>query len=140
MKSHIIIMVNKPAIPASAQVCDAIHGLGYIVDTQVGFSGYRIDLAVVHPSNPHSYIMGIECDGATFHSARSARERDVARQRFLEAHGWTIERVWSRNWWRNRQGEIHRLKGRIDELAGADRGLVGGETPSPGVSDGQSGP
>ena len=63
-------------------------------------------------------MLGIECDGATFHSARSARERDVARQAFMEAHGWTIERVWSRNWWRDRGGEVRRLKARIDALAG----------------------
>ena len=93
--------------------------LGYRVDTQVGFSGYRIDLAVLDPRDPHRYLLGIECDGATFHSAKSVRERDVMRQQFLEAKGWRIERIWSRNWWRNPDHEINRIKSRIDKLISA---------------------
>ncbi|WP_332700211.1 DUF559 domain-containing protein, partial [Halalkalibacter lacteus] len=67
--------------------------LGYKVDTQVGMSGYRIDLAIIHPNDPHRYILGVECDGAMYHSSKNAKERDVYRQRFLENRGWTIERI-----------------------------------------------
>ncbi len=88
----------------------------YKIDTQVGLSGYRIDLAVVHPSDPTRYILGIECDGASFHSAKSTRERDVGRQEFLEGRGWKIERIWSTNWWRDPQKEIDRIIARIEEL------------------------
>ena len=105
--------------PLETQVRQALEALGHKVDSQVGFSGYRIDLAVVDPKDDSRYVIGIECDGATFHSAKSARERDVGRQRFLEDRGWTIERVWSRNWWRDRQGEIARLERRIGELSKA---------------------
>lgn len=100
-----------------SQVCDALRALGYEVDTQVGFSGYRVDLAVVHPQDPRQYVLGIECDGAMFHSARSCRERDVTRRRYLEERGWTMERIWSRNWWRNRQTELDRIHHRIQGLA-----------------------
>ncbi len=103
--------------PLEAQVRQALEALGYQVESQVGFSGYRIDLAVIDPKDDSRYAIGIECDGKTFHSARSARERDVDRQKFLEDRGWTIERVWSRNWWRDRQGEIARLQRRIGELS-----------------------
>jgi very-short-patch-repair endonuclease len=103
--------------PLEAQVREALEALGHKVESQVGFSGYRIDLAVVDPKDDSRYVIGIECDGATFHSAKSARERDVGRQKFLEDRGWTIERVWSRNWWRDRQGEIARLQRRILELS-----------------------
>lgn len=90
--------------------------LGYKVNTQVGHSGYRIDLAIVHPDQPSKYILGIECDGAMFHSAKSTRERDVDRQEFLEKRGWIIERIWSTNWWRNPEREIQRIKQRVEEL------------------------
>ena len=82
-------------------ICDSLTAQGYKVVTQVGYSGYRIDLAVVHPDDPSRYILGIECDGAMFHSARSTRERDVTRQEFLENRGWIIERIWSTNWWKD---------------------------------------
>ena len=65
-------------------VYNKLRSLNYEVDSQVGYSGYKIDLAVVHPDDPNKYILAIECDGASFHSAKSVRERDVVRQEFLE--------------------------------------------------------
>lgn len=103
--------------PFEQQVCDALRRRGYDVDTQVGVSGYRIDLAVVHPGDPERYILGIECDGAMYHSSRDARERDVYRQEFLESRGWTILRIWSRNWWRNPARELERIEHQIRKLA-----------------------
>lgn len=109
------------------EVHTALERRGHRVHTQVGFSGYRIDLAVVHPADENRYVLGIECDGASFHSARSVRERDVMRQRFLEGKGWEIERVWSSRWWRDREAVLDRLDRRISELAaGAPGGGPGG--------------
>lgn len=107
-------------------VCERLRAGGHKVDTQVGFSGYRIDLAVVDPDDKGRYLLGIECDGAAFHSARSVRERDVMRQKFLEGKGWVMERVWSRNWWRNPDAEVRRLEARIHELSGGEAGLQHG--------------
>jgi very-short-patch-repair endonuclease len=101
------------------QVYDELLKLGYKVDTQVGASQYRIDLSVVHPDHPSQYIVGIECDGATYHSSKSARERDVYRQKFLEKMGWKILRIWSRNWWINPEREIQRIHQEIQRLQNA---------------------
>src|SRR5699024_7181897 len=95
--------------PFEEEVYEKLTDIGYKVDIQVGMSGYRIDMAVIHPDQPHRYILGIECDGAMYHSAPSARERDVYRQRFLESKGWTITRIWSRNWWKDAAVEIERI-------------------------------
>ena len=103
------------------QLGEALRAQGLTVEEKVGFSGYKIDLAIVDPNDATRYVMGIETDGATFQTARSARERDVVRQKFLEDRGWTIERVWSRNWWRNRQGEIDRLQARAKALSEENR-------------------
>ncbi len=100
--------------PFEEQVYNRLTDLGYTIDTQIGMSGYKIDLAVVHPDEPQRYIIGIECDGAMYHSSTSAKERDVYRQRFLESRNWTIERIWSRNWWRNPDAEIERIQQRIE--------------------------
>jgi very-short-patch-repair endonuclease len=110
--------------PFEEMVHDHLTQLGYTVDTQVGYSGYKIDLAVVHPDEPFRYIIAIECDGATFHSAKSTRERDVMRQEFLESRGWVVERIWSRNWWRNPRGEIERIRDRIEGLRGQSAGRI----------------
>ncbi|MFY4776155.1 AAA domain-containing protein [Metabacillus sp. RGM 3146] len=102
--------------PFEEQVYQQLRNLGYEVTTQVGMSGYRIDMAVVHPNDRSRYILGVECDGAMYHSSPSARERDVYRQRYLESRGWKIERIWSRNWWKNPVNEVERIDQRIKEI------------------------
>ncbi|HWD41720.1 MAG TPA: DUF4011 domain-containing protein [Fimbriimonas sp.] len=95
--------------PFEEEVGDALRDNGYEVHCQVGSEGFRIDLAVVDPSRPGRYVLGIECDGATYHSARSARDRDKLRQMVLENRGWRMHRIWSHDWWQDRDGETERL-------------------------------
>ncbi|WP_165875943.1 AAA domain-containing protein [Hazenella coriacea] len=102
--------------PFEVEVCEALREIGYQVDTQIGVSGYRIDLGIVHPKEPTHYILGIECDGSSYHSSPFAKERDLYRQEFLETRGWKIQRIWSRNWWRNPSTEIERIDRIIKEM------------------------
>lgn len=76
---------------------------GFKVDAQIGVGSFKIDLAVRDPRNPTGYAIGIECDGASYHSSRSARDRDILRQEILEGMGWKLHRVWSTDWFRNRE-------------------------------------
>lgn len=87
---------------------------GYKLSTQVGCSGYRIDMAVKHPTLNGRYVLGIECDGASYHSARTARERDRLRQDILESMGWKIYRIWSTDWIKDPVTEGQRLVEVID--------------------------
>jgi len=96
------------------EVYDQLTARGYIVDTQVGVSGYRIDMAIYDPQRS-KYILGIECDGAAYHSSKSARERDIFRQKYLESRGWKILRIWSRDWWENSTGEIDKIAAVIQQ-------------------------
>ncbi|TSI02648.1 AAA domain-containing protein [Lysinibacillus sp. BW-2-10] len=116
VNTHVIQQSLHFDSPFEEQVYAQLRNLGYELTTQVGMSGYRIDMAVVHPNDRSRYILGIECDGAMYHSSPSARERDVYRQRYLESRGWTIERIWSRNWWKDPSGELERIERRIKEL------------------------
>jgi len=90
-------------------VGSALALAGYTVHDQVGVSGYKIDLGIRHADYPHGYIAGIEWDGATYHSAKSARDRDLLRQQQLERLGWTIFRVWSTDWFADADGEMNKL-------------------------------
>tara|TARA_R100001377_G_scaffold85169_2_gene70622 strand:+ start:1298 stop:6019 length:4722 start_codon:yes stop_codon:yes gene_type:complete len=96
--------------PFEEDVSDVIIGMGYLADPQVGSSGFKIDLGVRHPDSPGTYILAVECDGATYHSALWARERDRLRQDVLEHLGWQFHRIWSTDWFYNRQAEIDRLR------------------------------
>lgn len=92
------------------QVCERLQTAGYNVKRQIGASGFRVDLAVSDPDKPGRFTLGIECDGAQFHSSRSARDRDRLRQQVLEAHGWIIHRVWSADWYMRPQAELKKIE------------------------------
>jgi very-short-patch-repair endonuclease len=91
-------------------VLDELMKRGWRVDAQVGCSGYRIDLAVRDPEAPGRYLLGVECDGANYHSAKSARDRDRLRQAVLEGLGWRLHRIWSTDWWLQRPNEIAKIE------------------------------
>lgn len=95
--------------PFEESVQEVLVKHGFHVDNQVGVAGFFIDLAIVDPEKPGRYLLGLECDGATYHSAPSARDRDRLRQEILEAHGWTIHRIWSTDWFQRCKNETDRL-------------------------------
>ncbi|WP_428380920.1 DUF4011 domain-containing protein [Nevskia ramosa] len=94
---------RDPDSPFEMEVISVLRDAGFSVHPQVGCSGYRLDIGVVDQGAPGRYIIGVECDGATYHSMASARDRDRLRQYVLEGLGWTLVRVWSTDWWLNRQ-------------------------------------
>ena len=87
--------------PFEEAVAEALRSKGWEVRTQIGVSGFRVDLGVVHPDSAGSYLAGIECDGVGYHSSATARDRDKLRQAVLEGLGWKILRIWSTDWFRN---------------------------------------
>jgi very-short-patch-repair endonuclease len=95
--------------PFEEAVARTVREAGFHAHSQVGVAGFRIDLGVIHPSRPGEYIFGIECDGAAYHSARSARDRDRLRQEVLESMGWRLHRIWSTDWFRNPRRETNKL-------------------------------
>jgi very-short-patch-repair endonuclease len=97
------------------QVAEALEGLGHAVHRRVGTSGFIIDLAVVDPGCPGRYLLGIACDGATYHSARSARDRDRLREAVLRDRGWKIHRIWSTDWFHRPDEQLRKLVEAIDE-------------------------
>ncbi|ANS29905.1 hypothetical protein R1CP_26285 [Rhodococcus opacus] len=112
--------------PFEEQVIKVIKGWGYDVIPQVGVAGYRIDMAVRHPDRPGAYAIGIECDGAAYHSSKTARDRDRLREAVLRNLGWEIHRIWGLSWWRDREVQEKRLRRAIeDAIAGSDRPTVG---------------
>lgn len=94
--------------PFELEVCEFLREHGFAVDTQVGCSSFKIDLALKRPDSS-DYVLAIECDGATYHSSKTARDRDRLRQEVLERMGWKFYRIWSTDWFRNKQIEKQRL-------------------------------
>lgn len=98
-------------------VGDVIRQLGYEYQVNFGVAGFFIDIAVRHPKRRAVYMIGIECDGAAYHSSRSARDRDRLREEILRKKGWRLYRIWSTDWFKNRKSEIDRLANALSEAA-----------------------
>lgn len=120
--------------PFEEHVAAVLRDRGYIVEHQVGSAGFFIDLAVKDEAHPGRYLIGIECDGATYHSARSARDRDRLRQEVLEGLGWRIHRIWSTDWFYRREREIEKLLAAVEEARSfqvEEDALAGPSMPEP---------
>jgi very-short-patch-repair endonuclease len=91
-------------------VCHLLRSQGFEVHSQVGCSGYKIDLAILCPINKDRYLLGIECDGEQYHKGRTAREKDRLRQELLENKGWKIHRIWSYDWLADKNLEVEKMK------------------------------
>jgi very-short-patch-repair endonuclease len=107
-------------------VADALRATGFDTQPQVGVAGYFIDVGVRHPDRPGEFLAGVECDGVTYHSSLSARDRDRIRQEILESLGWRgrIIRVWSTDWFADPGAQTLRLLNFLQQRQLADQSLL----------------
>ncbi len=129
-----------PSSPLEQSVAEVLRGWGYQVVPHVGTAGYRVDLGVRHPEEPGRFVLGVECDGAAYHSSRVARDRDRLRQEVLGGLGWRLHRIWGPAWYRDRAGQEARLRAVLDDAlaargqAAADARPYRGERPTVAVA------
>jgi very-short-patch-repair endonuclease len=118
-------LTNEPMNDFEADVYEALCAKGIEMVPQVGCSKFRIDLAALHPTHPGRFVLAIECDGATYHSSYTARDRDRLRQQQLENLGWTFHRIWSTDWFMRREEEVGRA------LRAFRRAVAASDQPKP---------
>jgi len=106
---------KEPDSPFEEEVIKALTQNGIDIEPQVGSAGFFIDIGVKAKDKPGRYILGIECDGATYHSSRSARDRDRLRQEVLLGLGWQLHRIWSTDWYRTPKDELARVLSAIEK-------------------------
>jgi very-short-patch-repair endonuclease len=101
-------LTTVPLNGFEADIFDVLTGQGLKLVPQVGASQYRIDMVAQHPQKLGRFVLAIECDGATYHSSYSARDRDRLRQQQLENLGWRFHRIWSTDWYLRKEEEVKR--------------------------------
>lgn len=97
-------------------VAGEIKKLGYSVHTNVGCSGYKIDIGIVNPANPSEYILGILCDGYNYKEAKTAKDREIVQVEVLKMLGWNIFKVWSAEWWENSSSILKNIIDRLKDV------------------------
>jgi very-short-patch-repair endonuclease len=113
-----VVSARPPDSDFEIAVGRMLEAHGFEVVPQVGVDNYYIDMAVRHPRHG-GFVLGIECDGATYHSSRSARDRDRTREEALNGLGWSLYRIWSTDWFANQVREFEKLNNRLRELISA---------------------
>ncbi|MCV6548493.1 MAG: DUF3320 domain-containing protein [Cohaesibacter sp.] len=107
--------------PFEEAVAEALSSRGWTIVPQVGVSSFRVDLGVIHPDKPGAFLAGIECDGATYHSSATARDRDKVREQVLQNLGWKILRIWSPDWWYDATRVADDIDQKLSELVAISR-------------------
>ena len=98
------------------QICAAIEADGLKTQTDIGHSDFKIDIAVVNPYNEDEYLLGIMLDGLTYGRSKNTKDREVSQLNVLRGLGWTIHRIWTMDWWDNRDKELETLRKMINDL------------------------
>jgi len=83
---------------------------GFLVDTNIGCSGFKIDLAITNPEMPAEYLLGILCDGQNYKASKTAKDREIIQTEVLSLLGWNIHKVWSCDWWDNANRVLDDIK------------------------------
>ena len=87
-------------------ICQAVTAGGYQYQKAVGHSKFKVDIAVINPYNPEEYLMGIILDGESYRQSQNTKDREVAQVSVLSGLGWELHRIWTMDWWDNREKEL----------------------------------
>jgi hypothetical protein len=102
-----------------AEIIDAVAGeirkMGYEVDTSVGRSAFKIDLAVLDPKNDQNYLLGIICDGTRYYETKTERDREICQPGVLQGLGWKLMRLWSVDWLMNKEAVLDRIRKALEK-------------------------
>ncbi len=118
---------NRKITGIAGQICDALEKEGYSVQTNVGHSDFKIDIAVINPFDENEYLLGIMLDGATYNRSKNTRDREISQTGVLGGLGWKLHRIWTMDWWDNKEQEIKNLTELLSEIK--EEARVASENP-----------
>jgi hypothetical protein len=92
------------------EIASRLQDRGIRLHTRVGCSDFRIDIAILHPEHPETYLLAVLCDGEDFAATREVSDRHLGRRRVLEQLGWRVHQVWTIDWWEDPAGTLDRIE------------------------------
>ena len=104
----------------AALIAKELASLGYQVETSIGRSNFKVDLAVLNPKVPETYIMGILCDGTNYYETKTTRDREIVQPNVLRMLRWNVMRIWSVDWFENKERVIARIVQKLESLMAKD--------------------
>lgn len=94
------------------KIAQRLRDRGYDVETLVGASDFKVDIAIMHPANPEDRILGILLDNGPWNLRKTVIDRDTLPPEVLKNKmGWAaVERIWLPSWLKDTDGEISRIE------------------------------
>jgi superfamily I DNA and/or RNA helicase len=108
--------LQSPDYGLNEQIAVELKKVGFCVQTNIGSSNYKIDVAIVHPDKKDEFILGILCNGQNYRDAKTASDREILQQKVLKQLGWNIYTVWALDWWDNSDKELQKIKNQVEQL------------------------
>lgn len=100
----------------SASISKMLQEKGLEVKCNIGTSGFKVDIGIVHPDKPQQYILGIVVDGHYYYNAHTTNDREMVMPSVLKALGWNIHRIWTIDWYENSDKIIDTIIERVKQL------------------------
>lgn len=122
---------SKAAVSIEKVIADKLRTLGYTVHTDIGCSGYKIDLGIVDTQNASNYLLGIICDGKNYKRTKTARDREIVQNNVLKALGWNIHRIWTMDWWEKPEEVIASIQEAIAQRKEDEENIIAAEKETP---------
>ena len=95
------------------QIATELKKRGYTVATNIGRSQFKVDVAICDENKADTYRLGILLDGEGYRDTHTTRDREVVQPSVLSALNWQVMRVWSVDWFNNKERVINRIIERL---------------------------
>lgn len=118
-KGRLAVIQHDSAVPAAdstvaESIAKAIAEMGYDVKCAIGSSEFKVDIGVIDPENEEEYILGILLDGSAENS--TAQDKFVLQPGVLKGLGWNLIRIWTLDWFDDRQRVLRSIKAAIENV------------------------
>ncbi len=108
--------VQTDASQLSKVIAQRLQAKGLQVQCNIGTSGFKIDIGIVHPQKAQQYILGIVIDGTYYYNARTANDREMVMPSVLKSLGWNLHRIWTMDWYENSNAIIETIAKKVNNL------------------------
>ena len=112
-----VLFPNDATLTAlEKDIYESLTSKGVILIPQYGVSGYKLSFAIQHPSKKNQFFMSLEIDSNNSNISTSIRDQYRIRHNHLRKMGWNIYKIWSTEWFLNKDKEIDLLLESINKF------------------------
>ena len=95
------------------QIARSLEEKGLKVNTFVGKSRFKVNIAVLDSQNEDKYLLGILLDDKIYHAIPTMSDREIVQPSVLKSLDWKLKRVWTLDWFERPEHVIENILSEI---------------------------